>query len=113
MAAGPREGTMPGRRPFIAGLAAAPFAARAQGTPPGWAPTRPIQCIIGFAPGGGADLIARAIIEAAQPLIPQPLVVVNRPGAGGTIAAQQVAAMQGDGHVLLMGGGSESTSIPA
>ena len=45
--------------------------------------------------------------------MPQPLVVVNRPGAGGTIAAQQVAAMPGDGHTLLMGGGSESTSIPA
>jgi tripartite-type tricarboxylate transporter receptor subunit TctC len=100
---------MPGRRSLLAGLAAAPFAAQAQS----WVPTRPIQCIIGFAPGGGADLIARAIIEAAQPLVPQPLVVVNRPGAGGTIAAQQVAAMPGDGHVLLMGGGSESTSIPA
>ena len=97
------------RRHLIAGLAAAPVAGRAQG----WAPTRPIQCIIGFAPGGGADLIARAIIEAAQPLVPQPLVVVNKPGAGGTIAAQQVAGMAGDGHVLLMGGGSESTSIPA
>jgi len=97
------------RRHLLAGIAAAPFAARAQA----WAPTRPIQCIIGFAPGGGADLIARAIIEAAQPLFPQPLVVVNKPGAGGTIAAQQVAGMQGDGHVLLMGGGSESTSIPA
>ncbi|MFC7474941.1 tripartite tricarboxylate transporter substrate binding protein [Dankookia sp. GCM10030260] len=97
------------RRHLIAGIAAAPLAARAQG----WAPTRPIQCIIGFAPGGGADLIARAIIEAAQPLFPQPLVVVNKPGAGGTIAAQQVAGMPGDGHVLLMGGGSESTSIPA
>ena len=97
------------RRHLLAGLATAPVAARAQG----WAPTRPIQCIIGFAPGGGADLIARAIIEAAQPLFPQPLVVVNKPGAGGTIAAQQVAGMPGDGHVLLMGGGSESTSIPA
>ncbi|TDH64105.1 tripartite tricarboxylate transporter substrate binding protein [Dankookia rubra] len=97
------------RRHLIAGLAAAPFVAGAQD----WMPTRPIQCIIGFAPGGGADLIARAIIEAAQPLFPQPLVVVNKPGAGGTIAAQQVAGMQGDGHVLLMGGGSESTSIPA
>ena len=97
------------RRHLLAGIAATPFAARAQA----WVPTRPIQCIIGFAPGGGADLIARAIIEAAQPMFPQPLVVVNKPGAGGTIAAQQVAGMQGDGHVLLMGGGSESTSIPA
>ncbi|MDO9712035.1 Bug family tripartite tricarboxylate transporter substrate binding protein [Paracraurococcus lichenis] len=100
---------MPGRRALVAGLATAPLAAQAQG----WTPTRAVQCIIGFAPGGGADLIARAVIEAAQPLVPQPLVVVNRPGAGGTIAAQQVAGLPGDGHVLLMGGGSESTSIPA
>ncbi|WP_254454074.1 tripartite tricarboxylate transporter substrate binding protein [Siccirubricoccus sp. G192] len=99
------------RRQLLAGMAAglaSPALAQA-----GWQPTRPIQCIIGFAPGGGADLIARAIIEATQPLIPQPLVVVNRPGAGGTIAAQQVALLAGDGHTLLMGGGSESTSIPA
>ncbi len=78
----------------------------------GWQPTRPIQCVVGFAPGGGTDLIARAIIEATQPLMPQPLVVVNRPGAGGTIAAQQVALAPPDGHTLIMGGGSESTSIP-
>ena len=97
------------RRHVLAGLAAAPAIARAQD----WVPTRPVQCIIGFAPGGGADLIARAIIEAAQPLVPQPLVVVNKPGAGGTIAAQQVAGMAADGLTLLMGGGSESTSIPA
>ncbi|WP_187830174.1 Bug family tripartite tricarboxylate transporter substrate binding protein [Siccirubricoccus phaeus] len=101
---------MPQRRAVLAGLAALPaMPARAQG----WEPTRPIQCIIGFAPGGGADLIARAIVEAAQPLFPQPLVVANRPGAGGTIAAQYVAGLPGDGHTLLMGGGSESTSIPA
>jgi tripartite-type tricarboxylate transporter receptor subunit TctC len=97
------------RRTLLAGLLAGPTV-RAQ---TGWQPTRPIQCVIGFAPGGGADLIARAIIEATQPLVPQPLVVVNRPGAGGTIAAQQVAGLPGDGHTLLMGGGSESTSIPA
>ncbi|MFZ4406412.1 MAG: Bug family tripartite tricarboxylate transporter substrate binding protein [Paracraurococcus sp.] len=97
------------RRHVLAGLAVAPAIARAQD----WVPTRPVQCVIGFAPGGGADLIARAIIEAAQPMVPQPLVVVNKPGAGGTIAAQQVAGMPADGLTLLMGGGSESTSIPA
>ena len=104
---------MPHRRVLLGGLAAL-AAGRAAGQPaPGWEPTRPVQCIIGFAPGGGADLIARAIVEAAQPLIPQPLIVVNRPGAGGTLAAQQVAALGAEGHTLLMGGGSESTSIPA
>ena len=102
---------MPHRRSLLAGLAT--LAATRAAARPAWQPSHPVQCIIGFAPGGGADLIARAIIEAAQPLISQPLVVVNRPGAGGTIAAQQVAALGSDGHTLLMGGGSESTSIPA
>ncbi len=78
-----------------------------------WEPARPIQAIIGFAPGGGADQIARAICEAAGPLFPQPLVISNRPGAGGAIAAQYVAAQAGDGHTLFMGGGTESTSLPA
>lgn len=78
-----------------------------------WEATRPIQCIIGFAPGGGADQIARAVCEAAAPLFPQPLVIANKPGAGGAIAAQYVAAQPGDGHTLFMGGGTESTSLPA
>lgn len=78
-----------------------------------WEPTRPIQCIIGFAPGGGADQIARAVCEGAGPLFPQPLVVTNRPGAGGTIAAQFVTTQAPDGHTLFMAGGSETTSIRA
>lgn len=78
-----------------------------------WEPARPIQLIVGFAPGGGADLAARAIAEAASRLFPTPIVVINRPGAGGAIAAQQVAGMTPDGLNLLVGGGSESTSLPA
>ncbi|MGX9961765.1 Bug family tripartite tricarboxylate transporter substrate binding protein [Roseomonas sp. F4] len=98
------------------GLLAAPLvlpcigAARAQS---GWQPTRPIQLIVGFAPGGGSDIIARSIAEAAAPLFPQPLVVVNRPGAGGAIAAEAVSRAAPDGHTLLIAGGSESTSLPA
>ena len=84
---------MPQRRPLLAGLLGL-GATPAKAQDAAWQPSHPVQCIIGFAPGGGADLIARAIVEAAQPLIPQPLVVVNRPGAGGTIAAQQVAALR-------------------
>ena len=92
-----------------AGLAAATTAGAARA----WEPARPIQLIVGFAPGGGADLAARAIAEASSRFFPTPLVVMNRPGAGGAIAAQQVAGMAPDGLNLLVGGGSESTSLPA
>lgn len=104
------------RRPLFlsaagaAALLAAPRILRAQ---EGWVPTRPIQLIAGFAPGGGSDIIARTIAEASAPLFPVPLVVVNRPGAGGALAADQVARASPDGHTLLLAGGSESTSIPA
>ena len=90
-------------------MAASPWqAARAA-----WEPSRPIQLIVGFAPGGGADLAARAIAEASSPFFPAPLVVINRPGAGGAIAAEYVAGLPPDGLNLLVGGGSESTSLPA
>ncbi len=105
---------MPGRRRVLAGAAGlAADAGRGAPRAAAWEPERPIQLIVGFAPGGGADLAARAIAEAAAPLFPAPLVVVNRPGAGGAIAAQQVAGMAPDGLNLLVGGGSESISLPA
>lgn len=88
---------------------AAPNVARAQR----WQPSRPIQLIVGFAPGGGSDIIARTIADACTPLFPVPLIVVNRAGAGGALAAEQVARAAPDGHTLIMAGGSESTSLPA
>jgi tripartite-type tricarboxylate transporter receptor subunit TctC len=90
------------------GGAAGPAAAQDSG----WEPTRPIQIIVGFAPGGGTDQTARLIASAAQEFFPVPLVVVNRPGASGTLAAELVANAEADGHTLLVGGGSESTSVP-
>ena len=87
-----------------------PAAALAQ---PGWAPSRAIQLILGFGPGGGSDIIARVLAEAAAPLYPVPLVVVNRPGGGGALAAEQVSRMAPDGLSLFLAGGSETTSVPA
>lgn len=105
---------MRGRRTILMGAAALagamPAARRASAA---WEPARPVQLIVGFAPGGGADLAARAIAEAASRFFPTPLVVLNRPGAGGAIAAQHVAGLAPDGLNLLVGGGSESTSLPA
>jgi tripartite-type tricarboxylate transporter receptor subunit TctC len=104
---------MAGRRTILWGAAAAATALPLRGAGAAWEPARPVQLIVGFAPGGGADLAARAIAEAASPFFPTPLVVLNRPGAGGAIAAQAVAGMTPDGLNLLVGGGSESTSLPA
>lgn len=76
-----------------------------------WAPARPIQIVVGFAAGGGTDATGRLIAAAAQDLFPVPLVVINKPGASGTLAAEMVANAPPDGYMLLVAGGSESTSI--
>jgi tripartite-type tricarboxylate transporter receptor subunit TctC len=94
----------------VAGALARPALAQQIGP---WQPTRPIQLIVGFAPGGGSDIIARTIAEACNHIIPVPMVVVNRPGAGGALGAEYVARAAPDGHTLVMAGGSESTSLPA
>ncbi len=87
-------------------VAAAPVAAQ------DWTPEKPIRIVVGFAPGGGTDQTARLIASAAQELFPVPLVVENRPGASGTLAAEMVAKAEPDGYTLLVAGGSESTSVP-
>lgn len=104
---------MPRRRTILRGAAGLAATVAGPGALAAWEPERPVQLIVGFAPGGGADLAARAIAEASARFFPTPIVVVNRPGAGGAIAAQQVAGMAPDGLNLLVGGGSESISLPA
>ena len=75
-------------------------------------PTKPIEVIVGYPPGGGTDMIARAVSDVALKYVGQPLVVVNKAGATGTIAAQSVAAAKPDGYMLLVAGGSETISVP-
>jgi tripartite-type tricarboxylate transporter receptor subunit TctC len=77
-----------------------------------WEPTKPIQLIVGFSPGGGTDVIARAIAAGSQEVMPQPMIVINKPGASGVIAADAVSRAAPDGYTLLVAGGSESTSLP-
>jgi len=78
-----------------------------------WEPTKPIEIVVGFAPGGGSDQSARLIAGAAQELFPVPLVVNNKPGAGGVLAATQFVNLPADGYSLLVAGGSDTTSVPA
>jgi tripartite-type tricarboxylate transporter receptor subunit TctC len=85
------------RRAALA-LIAMPAVARAQG----WAPTRPVRMVVPFAPGGLTDILSRACAEQLQARIGQPVVVENRPGAGGNLAAETVARAAPDGTTLLV-----------
>ena len=69
-------------------------------------PTRPVNLVVAFTPGGPSDVLARIIGKKLEQILGQPFVIENRPGAGGNVAAEQVARAPADGHALLMGNNS-------
>ena len=64
-------------------------------------PSQPIKFIVPYAAGGATDALARMVAQKVQDNWQQPVVVENKPGAGGTIGANQVAKAPGDGHTVL------------
>jgi tripartite-type tricarboxylate transporter receptor subunit TctC len=90
------------RQPASAALAAAfvLLAATAAAQP---FPTKPVRMIVGFAPGGGTDFVARVLGQRLGEIWGQQVLVENRAGASGTIGADFVARAPADGHTLLMG----------
>lgn len=96
---------MTNRRRFLALVAAGAAAAL---PPPralaqSW-PSRPVRLLVGFAAGGNFDGVARILAPGLGERLGQPLVVENRPGAGGNLATEAVLRAPADGHALLLGG---------
>lgn len=90
---------MIGRRQTLLGLGAA------LGMPTAWAqgwPAKPVKFVVGFAPAGPADIVARMLQPRLSERLKQPVVVENRGGAGGNVAAQAVSRMEPDGYNLLV-----------
>jgi tripartite-type tricarboxylate transporter receptor subunit TctC len=84
----------------LATIAAHP--ASAQGDPAANYPNRPIRLIVGFAAGGGNDLFARLVGQKLSENIGQPVIIENKPGAGGRIAVEYVKSQPADGYTIMV-----------
>jgi tripartite-type tricarboxylate transporter receptor subunit TctC len=93
---------------LAAGAAALPAVSRVA-----WAqtyPTRPVRMIVGFAPGGTADITARLIGQWLSERLAQPFIIENRPGAAGNIGTEVAVRASPDGYTLLMAGNSNAAN---
>jgi tripartite-type tricarboxylate transporter receptor subunit TctC len=100
-----REETMHRHCTWLAGFALAAFATLAGAQQP-W-PSKPIRYVVPFAAGGTTDILARTISEKLSVALGQPVIVDNKPGAGGGVGAAEVAKSPPDGYTIL--GGTIST----
>jgi tripartite-type tricarboxylate transporter receptor subunit TctC len=99
------------RRMLLGALAAAACVA------PSWAqeqfPSRPVSIVVPFPPGGVVDAVARLVGQKMSAALGAPVVVENKPGAGGTIGATYVARAKPDGYTMLLGGLATQVFGPA
>jgi tripartite-type tricarboxylate transporter receptor subunit TctC len=73
-------------------------------------PSKPIRFIVPFTAGSGTDVIARTVGDTMARGLGQPIIIENKPGAGGTIAAAQVAKSEADGHTVLIHSSSHAVN---
>jgi tripartite-type tricarboxylate transporter receptor subunit TctC len=99
------------RRRLLAAGAAAPALLALPALAQARFPERAITIVVPFGPGGIADLTARAVGEQIAAALGQQVIVDNRPGAGGIVAAQQVRSARADGHTLLLMSNATAVSV--
>ena len=97
----------PNRHLAALAFAAAPLAGFAQA--PAW-PAKPIRVIVPFAAGAATDTIARSVTERLSKQLGQPMIIENRPGAGGTIGGAALAHAEPDGHTLMVHSNSHTVT---
>jgi tripartite-type tricarboxylate transporter receptor subunit TctC len=90
-------------KPFAAALAAVAVAAFASTVHSQTYPTKPVRLVVGFAPGGPTDIVARLVAQKISGPLGQQVLVDNRAGAAGTVGAEAVAKSPKDGYTLLLG----------
>ncbi len=95
------------RRLVLLGTAALASPALAQGFP-----DRPVRLVVAFPPGGNVDVTARLIAPAMSQFLGQPVVVDNRPGAGGIVGTDSVARSRPDGYTVLITGSAPVSLFP-
>jgi tripartite-type tricarboxylate transporter receptor subunit TctC len=104
------------RRSWLAGSAALGLLAVLPASP-AWAqadyPNRPLRIIVGFAPGGSNDIVARLLAEKLHKSLGQPAIVENKPGGGGAVAAAFVKSQPADGYTLMVGASGAMVVGPA
>ena len=76
-------------------------------------PNKPVRVIVTFSPGGSSDIVARLVAAPLQAELGQPVIVDNKPGAGGTIGAQEAARATPDGYTLLLSNSAPISISPA
>ncbi|MEI6161308.1 MAG: tripartite tricarboxylate transporter substrate binding protein [Roseococcus sp.] len=98
----------PRRSALLLPLLAAPRLGRAASFP-----ERPVRLVVPYAAGGNSDVVARILAAPFAEILGQPVVVENRPGAGGSVAATQIARSRADGYTLMIGSNGPMTVNPS